>query len=146
MKEQIISFDTNKQNIFFTSDTHFWHENIIKFCNRPFSSIEEMNDKNWHASKFEGVYQQLVIKVNGKKIYLNHFPFLCYDGTYRRFEDTVWQLFGHVHSSEQNKSGLDNPRLSMLFPTQYDVGVDNNNYTPVSFEQVKNIIEKQMLS
>ena len=199
MKEQIISFDTKEQNIFFTSDTHFWHDNIIKFCNRPFSSIEEMNDtiidnwnrvvdnndivfhlgdfcfcgsdkfkelveklngriylilgnhdwktiKNWHASKFEGVYQQLSIKVNGKKIYLNHFPFLCYAGTYYRFEDTVWQLFGHVHSSDQNKNGLDNQRLSMLFPTQYDVGVDNNNYTPVSFEQVKNIIETQMLS
>ena len=102
--------------------------------------------KNWHASKFEGVYQQLSIKVNGKKIYLNHFPFLCYAGTYYRFEDTVWQLFGHVHSSDQNKNGLDNQRLSMLFPTQYDVGVDNNNYTPVSFEQVKNIIETQMLS
>ena len=25
----------------------------------------------------------------------------------------------------------------MLFPLQYDVGVDNNNYTPVSFEHVK---------
>ena len=34
----------------------------------------------------------------------------------------------------------------MLFPTQYDVGVDNNNYTPVSFEEVKKIIETQMLS
>ena len=102
--------------------------------------------KNWHASKFEGVYQQLSIKVNGKKIYLNHFPFLCYAGTYYRFEDAVWQLFGHVHSSDQNKNGLDNQRLSMLFPTQYDVGVDNNNYTPVSFEQVNNIIETQMLS
>ena len=32
----------------------------------------------------------------------------------------------------------------MTFSTQYDVGVDNNNYTPVSFEQVKSIIEKQM--
>ena len=32
----------------------------------------------------------------------------------------------------------------MLFPTQYDVGVDNNNFTPVSFDQVKAIIQKQV--
>ena len=199
MKEQIFSFSTKDQNIFFTSDTHFWHENILKFCNRPFSSIEEMNDtiinnwnsvvkendivfhlgdfcfcgsdkfkelieklngkiylilgnhdlktiKQWHETKFEGVYQQMCIKIDGKKIYLNHFPFLCYAGTYYRYEDAVWQLFGHVHSSDKNKNGFASQRLSMLFPTQYDVGVDNNNYTPISFEEVKNIIETQMLS
>lgn len=28
---------------YFTADPHFYHENIIKFCNRPFSSAEEMN-------------------------------------------------------------------------------------------------------
>ena len=32
----------------------------------------------------------------------------------------------------------------MLFPTQYDVEVDNNNFTQVSFEQVKVIIQKQI--
>ena len=31
--------------VWFTSDTHFHHENIIRFCNRPFGSIEEMNDE-----------------------------------------------------------------------------------------------------
>ena len=41
-------------------------------------------------------------------------------------------------------AGKDVPRLKMLFPTQYDVGVDNNNFTPVSFAQVKMIIEKQI--
>lgn len=28
----------------------------------------------------------------------------------------------------------------MLYPTQYDVGVDNNNFTPVSFAQVREAI------
>ncbi|HLD91381.1 MAG TPA: hypothetical protein VI911_10250 [Patescibacteria group bacterium] len=28
---------------FFTSDEHYSHSNIIKYCNRPFNSIDEMN-------------------------------------------------------------------------------------------------------
>ena len=38
--------------VFFTSDTHFNHANIIKYCTRPFSSVEEMNREiiaRWNA-------------------------------------------------------------------------------------------------
>lgn len=37
--------------LFFTADHHFYHANIIRYCKRPFQSVEEMNDemfKRWN--------------------------------------------------------------------------------------------------
>ena len=28
---------------FFTSDLHFGHANVIEYCNRPFTSVSDMN-------------------------------------------------------------------------------------------------------
>ena len=37
--------------VFFTSDTHFNHTNIIRFCSRPFKDVAHMNEtiiSNWN--------------------------------------------------------------------------------------------------
>ena len=181
------------EQVFFTSDTHFNHISILRFCNRPFKDIQEMNQsliENWNrvvgkddlvfhlgdfafgnaaawnqildqlngkiilivgnhdmknmrqavVERFEEVALEMYIEIDKQPIILNHHPFLCYGGSY----DNIWQLFGHVHT-RQNYFGRDKERMSVLFPTQYDVGIDNNNYAPISFEQVKQIINQQIL-
>lgn len=80
------------KNIFFTSDTHFFHENSIKYDNRPFSSVNEMNEsliKNWNevVKPQDTIYHlgdfglassdnllQVVKRLNGNKIFImgNH--------------------------------------------------------------------------
>ena len=45
------------KNYWFISDTHFYHGNIIDYCNRPFSSVEEMNEtlvQNWNRVVKQG--------------------------------------------------------------------------------------------
>jgi len=70
--------------IWFTADHHFNHANIIKYCNRPFSSVDEMNnelvrrwnevikpdDTVYHLGDFtlEGVetFYKFFMQLNGK--------------------------------------------------------------------------------
>lgn len=78
--------------VFVISDTHFGHENIIRYCNRPFNSVEEMDQimfKRWnetvsnndiviHLGDFsfygKDKTRELIQKLNGKKILImgNH--------------------------------------------------------------------------
>lgn len=103
---------------------------------------DRKNIRQGYMDKFVSVVPQMQIDIEGRSVYLNHYPFLCYGGSYRD-ENAVWQLFGHVHSGP-NSGGLDCDRLNVLFPYQYDVGVDNNNYTPISWSEVKVKIQNQI--
>ena len=96
---------------------------------------------------FKHVTQQMRIEIEGRKIWLNHFPFLCYSGTYRDFNGLEYNLFGHIHLSniKERNTGRDCERCyQTLFPTQYDVGVDFNNFTPISWYEVNDKIQKQI--
>ena len=78
--------------VFIISDTHFGHEAIIRYCNRPFTSVEEMDQimiKRWnetvsnndiviHLGDFsfygKDKTREIIQKLNGKKILImgNH--------------------------------------------------------------------------
>lgn len=196
INEKLNTVIKDASNIYFTSDTHFGHDSIIKFCHRPFKDVEEMNselirrwnekvgpdDTIFHLGDFafggsdiwnnilkqlnghkiliignhdiknlrEGYMQyfdyvgpQLLLNIEERSVYLNHYPFLCYGGSWRSPKNAVYQLFGHVHSGPTS-SGLDTERLVSLFKYQYDVGVDNNNFTPISWNEVKNKIQENV--
>ena len=52
MRFKTITIDVNDVNVFWTSDHHFMHKNVIEYCSRPFKSIDEMNStmiKNWNS-------------------------------------------------------------------------------------------------
>lgn len=77
-------------NYFFSADYHLGHKNIMKYCNRPFDSVEEMdetiinshnkiigkNDIFIHAGDFclfksyDRVNKQYIQRLNGKHMFL----------------------------------------------------------------------------
>ena len=110
-----------------------------------FLNIKDLKSlNNGPMLKFDWVGFQAYIQIENRAVYLNHFPFLCYGGSYRNPENVVYSLNGHVHLNNNNFSGKDISRLEMCFPTQLDVGVDAHNFTPISWERVDTLIKEQI--
>lgn len=158
---------------FFTADEHYNHENIIKFMNRPFINLEEMRCElirrnnaivkkdDWviHAGDFcwngnvdyvrnlqkllignhiylrgshdhwmNGSYHEIWEKeIEGQYIVVCHYAMR----TWGKSHWNSWQLHGHSHG-----------KLEPI-GKQYDVGVDCNNFYPVSFEKITEIMKSK---
>ena len=184
----------NPDKLFFCSDLHLGHFNICRYCHRPFSSRNEMDNTlidNWnkvipkdgiiiccgdfilpHESGFKeyerylkrlngtvylttgnhdridtGEYEinnieklivreKMMIIVDGVKIYAEHYPCLAFNGDY--------QVFGHIHTlSDGTCYGIDNVE-SRIGKNQYDVGVDQNGYRPISYWELCDIFRNKM--
>jgi len=104
---------------------------------------------------FEGYKTMYVKDPDGhKEITMCHFPMLSWQSSHKG----AWNLYGHWHShnvrmSEGNPE--EEKEISLYVqeeqkcydrtrPSQYDVGVDGNNFYPVSYNEVKKIINKQI--
>lgn len=164
--------------IWFTSDLHLGHRSAISMCERPFETVEEMNeniirnfnqcvkkgdsvyilgdiahrtpvievnkmismlngkkilckgnhDKKYETELFEGIYDFLEVRLDGINVVLMHYPMMSWPKS--RYGSV--HLHGHIHS--KGDYNLDQKASGIL---RYDVGIDANNYYPVSLEQIK---------
>lgn len=81
--------DKIKRNVFFTSDFHCYHNNVIKFDNRPFIDINEMHnvlENNWNE----------VVSNDDIVIYLGDLSFARREDK-QSVDEFLYRLNGHIH-------------------------------------------------
>ncbi len=161
--------------IFLTADEHYNHANIIKYCNRPFTSVEEMNaaliarhnevvkdgDTVYHLGDFAFGQKEIVMPIikqlNGKHIFIQGSHDRWLNGNapsiieFRHGND-VWvgchyamRVWPKSHYGAYQAYGHSHGHLP---PTgrQMDVGVDTHNFYPYSLDEVKKLIDDTLLS
>ena len=149
-------------NIFFTSDTHFNHANIIKYSNRPYSSVEEMNEDTiakWNTTvKYDDIVYHLgdfamgpaflwpnfLKRLNGRKILIraNHdrsSKFMLKIGFNEVYKLTKWNDYTLIHRPFKTEEKVFCGHVHNHWVRLGDiinVGVDNWNFTPKAYEEL----------
>lgn len=102
-------------------------------------------DRDSIKELFKGTYDILDIKIYDDEIedgyqWINmcHYPI----ESWSKRSKGSFMLHGHIHSGPYSTSEDKDLRF---FPNRYDVGVDNNDFTPLSYQDVKTIITRQNL-
>lgn len=78
------------------------------------------------------IFQYHKLRINHRRYILFHYPIEDWDG---RFHDVV-HLHGHVHSGPNIGERTSHHQSYKIIEGRYDVGVDNNNFTPISLEEI----------
>ena len=92
---------------------------------------------DWVSDKLIAVRDQAMIVVDGVKIFAQHYPCAAFNGDYH--------VYGHIHTlADGTCYGIDGDVTKMMRKNTYDVGVDQNGYTPVSYWQLCDIFRKKM--
>jgi calcineurin-like phosphoesterase family protein len=154
---------------FFIGCEHYYHKNCIIYDNRPFDSVDEMNnelikrnneivtnyDRVIHVGDFTlagvGPAQEIIRQLNGQHTFLigNHDAWLKNKGRdiwQKRIEGQV-VVACHYPLRTWNASHYGSWQVfshphGKLNPVgkQWDVSAANNNFYPVSFEKLKSIM------
>ena len=99
-----IDLDNNdrKRNIWFTSDIHYNHENMIKIKNRPFENIDEMN--SYIISQFKSYVKQGDIVFDLGDMIWKESPELIKE--FRKvIPEKSYKIFGNHDNQESYMSG-----------------------------------------
>lgn len=75
------------KNTYFSSDLHFGHDNIIKYCNRPFANSTEMDDF---------LFKQFADLPNGAQLILNGDIALRGSSFAKNCKDKIGDMWKHL--------------------------------------------------
>jgi len=108
-------------------------ENILKQLHGRITLILGNHDPIW-IKKFGGeppmpTYFYKTISINGQPIFMCHYPMVVWD----RSHYGSWLLYGHSHED----------RIPFHPANSMNVATDLHNYTPLSFDEVREKIERQ---